>query len=88
MVPVGRARIVLKPLSPSTYNLGADRIYENSRDGVINKWGQTHEISNIYISDGSQFTTGAVENPTLAIFALVIQQAGRLARKGLQGNTC
>ena len=44
-------------------------------DGVVNKHGQTHDIDNLFISDGSQFTTGAAENPTLTIVALAIRQA-------------
>jgi choline dehydrogenase-like flavoprotein len=60
---------------PSTHNLGTNRMSENPRDGVVNKWGQTHDIPNLFISDGSQFTTGGAENPTLTIVALAIRQA-------------
>ena len=41
---------------------------ENARQSprrVVNKWGQTHDIKNLFVSDGSQFTTGGAENPTL-----------------------
>ena len=59
----------------------------NPRDGVCNKWGQTHDVKNLFISDGSQFTTGGAENPTLTIVALAIRQAeyiaGALSRKEL-----
>jgi choline dehydrogenase-like flavoprotein len=48
---------------------------EKASDGVVNKHGQTHDIANLFISDGSQFTTGAAENPTLTIVALAIRQA-------------
>jgi choline dehydrogenase-like flavoprotein len=51
----------------------------NPRDGVVNKWGQTHDIKNLFISDGSQFTTGGAENPTLTIVALAIRQAEHIA---------
>ena len=34
-----------------------------------------HDIKNLFISDGSQFTTGAAENPTLTIVALAVRQA-------------
>jgi choline dehydrogenase-like flavoprotein len=44
-------------------------------DGVCNKWGQTHDVKNLFVSDGSQFTTGAAENPTLTIVTLAIRQA-------------
>jgi choline dehydrogenase-like flavoprotein len=60
---------------PSTHNLGTNRMSENPRDGVVNKWGQTHDIPNLFISDGSQFATGGAENPTLTIVALAIRQA-------------
>jgi choline dehydrogenase-like flavoprotein len=48
-------------------------------DGVCNKWGQAHDIPNLFISDGSQFTTGAAVNPTLTIVTLAIRQAGYIA---------
>jgi choline dehydrogenase-like flavoprotein len=48
-------------------------------DGVCNKWGQTHDIANLFISDGSQFTTGGAENPTLTIVTLAIRQAEYVA---------
>ena len=46
---------------------------------MVNKHGQTHDIKNLFISDGSQFTTGAAENPTLTIVALAIRQAEYIA---------
>jgi choline dehydrogenase-like flavoprotein len=36
-------------------------------------------VSNLFISDGSQFTTGAAENPTLTIVTLAIRQADHIA---------
>ena len=48
------------------------------------KWGQTHDIPNLFISDGSQFTTGGAENPTLTIVALAIRQADYIASQMAQ----
>jgi len=45
----------------------------------VNKHGQTHDIKNLFISDGSQFTTGGAENPTLTIVALAIRQSEYIA---------
>jgi choline dehydrogenase-like flavoprotein len=42
---------------------------------------QAHDIDNLFISDGSQFTTGAAENPTLTIVTLAIRQADYIARQ-------
>jgi choline dehydrogenase-like flavoprotein len=83
---VGAKKIYLTPPYPSTHNLGTNRMSENPKDGVVNKWGQTHDIKNLFISDGSQFTTGAAENPTLTIVTLAIRQADHIAGEMAKGN--
>ncbi len=52
---------------------------EKASEGVVNKWGQTHDIKNLFVSDGSQFASSGAENPTLTIVALAIRQAEYLA---------
>ncbi len=69
------------PPYPSTHNLGTNRMSEKSEDGVVNKWGQSHDIKNLFVSDGSQFTTGAAENPTLTIVTLALRQADYIAEQ-------
>jgi choline dehydrogenase-like flavoprotein len=76
---VGATRVFPTPPYPSTHNLGTNRMSEKPRDGVVNKWGQTHDIKNLFVSDGSQFTTSAAENPTLTIVTLAIRQADFIA---------
>lgn len=83
---VGAVRTFPTPPYPSTHNLGTNRMSEKARDGVVNKWGQTHDVKNLFVSDGSQFTTGAAENPTLTIVALAIRQAERIASEMGKGN--
>ncbi len=67
------------PPYPSTHNLGTNRMSEKPRDGVVNKFGQTHDVKNLFVSDGSQFASGAACNPTLTIVALAIRQADYIA---------
>ncbi|MHA7852136.1 GMC family oxidoreductase [Roseovarius sp.] len=83
---VGATRTFPTPPYPSTHNLGTNRMSETPRDGVVNKWGRTHDIENLFVSDGSQFTTGAAENPTLTIVALAIRQADHIAGELSRGN--
>ena len=78
---VGAKRTFLTPPYPSTHNLGTCRMAEKARDGVVNEWGQTHDIKNLFISDGSQFTTGGAENPTLTIVSLAMRQADYIAEQ-------
>jgi choline dehydrogenase-like flavoprotein len=59
---------------------------EDPTKGVVNRWGQTHDIANLFVSDGSVFTTGAAENPTLTIVALAIRQADHIATEMAAGT--
>ncbi|WP_062210081.1 GMC family oxidoreductase [Aureimonas sp. AU12] len=76
---VGAIRTIQTPPYPSTHNMGTNRMSERAQDGVVNRFGQTHDIPNLFVSDGSQFTTGAAENPTLTIVALALRQADHIA---------
>ena len=76
---VGATRTIRTPPYPSTHNLGTNRMSENPRDGVVNKHGQAHDVKNLFVSDGSQFTSGAGCNPTLTIVSLAIRQADYIA---------
>ncbi len=78
---VGAKWVHHTPPYPSTHNLGTNRMSAKPEDGVVNKWGQTHDIKNLFVSDGSQFTTGAAENPTLTIVTLALRQADYIAEQ-------
>ncbi len=60
--------------------MGTNRMSVKARDGVVNKWGQSHDIPNLFVSDGSQFTTSGGQNPTLTIVALALRQAEQIGR--------
>lgn len=78
---VGAVSAVRTPPYPSTHNMGTARMSERPEDGVVNAFGQAHDVPNLFISDGSQFTTGAAANPTLTIVALAIRQAEYLVEQ-------
>ena len=61
--------------------VGTCRMGASAKDSVCNAHGQTHDIANLFISDGSQFTTSAAENPTLTIVTLAIRQADYIAKQ-------
>ncbi len=78
---VGATQTYPTPPYPSTHNLGTNRMSEKAADGVVNGFGQSHDIDNLFISDGSVFTTGAAENPTLTIVTLAIRQADYIEKQ-------
>jgi len=83
---VGATRTFPTPPYPSTHNLGTNRMSEEASDGVVNRWGQTHDIKNLFVSDGSVFTTGAAENPTLTIVSLALRQANHIKERMAAGT--
>jgi choline dehydrogenase-like flavoprotein len=58
----------------------------DARDGVTNAWGQTHDIKNLFISDGSVLSTPGAANPTLTIVALALRQAEYISRQMKAGE--
>ena len=83
---VGAIKNYEVPPYPSTHNLGTCRMSEKAADGVCNSFGQAHDVDNLFISDGSQFTTGGAENPTLTIVTLAIRQADYIAEQMGKNN--
>jgi choline dehydrogenase-like flavoprotein len=63
---------------PATHNMGVARMGEDPTTSVCNPWGQTHDIDNLFISDGSLFPTSGCANPTLTIISLVLRQADHI----------
>ena len=66
---------------PATHNMGTARMGDDPATSVCDRWGRTHDIENLYISDGSLFPTVGCENPTITIVALVLRQAEQILDK-------
>jgi len=85
---LGASRIASRPdIGGGCHNMGVARMSERPADGVTNGWGRLHEMPNVFVSDGSLFSSSAAPNPTLTIVALAIRQAehiaGAMARREL-----
>ena len=81
----GAVATIDTPPMPGSHNMGTARMAANPRDGVVNGSGQSHDIANLFVSDGSIFATAGGVNPTETIVALAIRQADYIAetmRKG------
>ena len=54
------------------HNMGTARMGLDPRTSVVNEWGRAHEVRNLFVIDGSIFTTSAGVNPTSTIQALAL----------------
>lgn len=59
--------------------MGTTRMAADPRRGVTDGWGRVHGIPNLHIAGSSLFPTGGWANPTLAILALALRTADRIA---------
>lgn len=69
------------PPWPASHNMGTARMSADPAQGVVDGWGRAHEVGNLFIADGSIFTTSACANPTLTITALAMRQAEEIVRQ-------
>ena len=82
---VGALGHVRTPPYPATHNLGTARMSERPEDGVLDEWGRAHDVSNLFVADGSVMTTGAAANPTLTIVALAMRTGDRIGEEVRSG---
>jgi choline dehydrogenase-like flavoprotein len=83
---VGATRVHFTPPYPSTHNMGTARMSDRPEDGVVDRWGACHDVPNLFISDGSVFTSSGAPNPTLTIVALAIRQADHISAGFASGD--
>ncbi|MEC9309951.1 MAG: GMC family oxidoreductase [Chloroflexota bacterium] len=62
--------------------LGTARMGDNPNESVVDRWGRTHDVPNLFIIDGSTFATSACINPTSTIEALALRTADYLKGEG------
>jgi choline dehydrogenase-like flavoprotein len=48
---------------------------------VVNEWGRTHDVKNLFIIDGSLFVTSGGVNPTSTIQALALYIADAIKQR-------
>jgi len=63
-----------KPLA-GWHLLGTARMGDDPETSVVNRWGRSHDVRNLFVVDGSIFVTGGAVNPTSTIQALALYVA-------------
>jgi choline dehydrogenase-like flavoprotein len=58
--------------------LGTARMGADPSRSVVNEWGRSHDVKNLFIVDGSLFVTSGAVNPTSTIQALALYIADRI----------
>jgi choline dehydrogenase-like flavoprotein len=61
--------------------LGTARMGKDPQRSVVNEWGRTHDVKNLFIIDGSLFVTAGAVNPTPTIQALALYIADAMKQR-------
>ena len=61
--------------------MGTARMGTNPERSVVNEWGRSHDVRNLFIVDGSIFVTSAGVNPTRTIGALALYIADAMKKR-------
>lgn len=67
------------------HELGTARMGADARSSVVDSYGQSWDVDNLMLIDGSIFASGAHKNPTLTILALALRASERLATRFKSG---
>ena len=54
------------------HQMGTCRMGNDPSNSVVNSWGRSHDVKNLFIVDGSIFVTAGAVNPTSTIQALAL----------------
>ena len=52
------------------HEMGTARMGRDSKTSVLNEWNQSHDVPNLFITDGSAMASSACQNPSLTYMAL------------------
>ncbi|HEY4171413.1 MAG TPA: GMC family oxidoreductase, partial [Rhodopila sp.] len=61
--------------------LGTARMGTDPKRSVVNEWGRTHDVKNLFIFDGSIFVSSGGVNPTSTIQALALYIADQMKQR-------
>lgn len=91
MLEAAGAKNIRTHARPSTpgwaiHEVGIARMGNDPRTSVLNKFEQTHDVKNLYVMDGSSFTSGPCQNPTLTIMSLAVRACDHLMSEMKRGE--
>jgi choline dehydrogenase-like flavoprotein len=70
----------------SIHEVGTARMGNDPKTSVLNPYGQSHDVKNLFVVDGSSFVSSGNQNVTLTILALCDRACGFVAEQFRNGT--
>ena len=74
------------PTGFASHEVGTVRMGKDPRTSVLNGYCQARDVKNLFVTDGSSFTTSSEKNPTLTIMALSMRAADYIKEQRRKGE--
>jgi choline dehydrogenase-like flavoprotein len=58
------------PGGTAIHEMGGARMGFDPKTSVLNRWSQSHDVPNLFVTDGAQMSSSACQNPSLTYMAL------------------
>jgi choline dehydrogenase-like flavoprotein len=84
IIPYQRGQ--LEPNGSAIHEHGTCRMGTDPKRSALNRFNQMHDVKNVFVVDGSSFTTASEKNPTLTILALAWRATDYMAEEMKRGN--
>ena len=63
------------------HEVGTARMGNDPKKSVLNAFCQSHDVSNLLVTDGSGFVSSACQNPTLTMMAITVRACDQLINR-------
>nr|WP_136252824.1 GMC family oxidoreductase [Ningiella ruwaisensis] len=70
-----------KPLGSAIHELGTARMGKDPKESVLNGYNQSHDIPNLFVTDGASYCSSATVNPSLTFMALTVRAVDYCAKE-------
>ena len=75
-----------EPSGFASHETGTCRMGHDPRTSVLDSYCRAHDVKNLFVVDGSCFTTFPEKNPTLTIMAMAVRAARHISDEVRKGN--
>jgi choline dehydrogenase-like flavoprotein len=80
---MGARKVIVNPNIRGTgwHLMGTAVMGADPATSVVDQWGESHDVENLFVIDGSSFPTSSGVNPTATIAAVALRQSRHLAQR-------
>jgi glucoside 3-dehydrogenase (cytochrome c) catalytic subunit len=68
------------------HEVGTARMGADPKTSVLNKWNQSWDVKNVFVTDGASFVSQGCQNPTLTMMAITARACDYIANEFKSGN--